>query len=72
MPRYRYIYEQFQHGEQHPDDASALEAVDEAKRRRGLIRVERLLSSAGADLGGSSPQCRLGDDGVSVKVIWEA
>lgn len=70
MPRYRFIYDGWQHGERHPDDRTAREAVDEPKIDRGLIRVERLVAGADADRGGSSPGCRDGAEPPLVEVVW--
>ena len=71
MPRYRYIYEGFQHGERHPNDRVAVEVVNEAMIARGLLRVERLLPGVETRCGGSSPQCRDGVGDSAVEVVWE-
>jgi hypothetical protein len=65
---YAYIYEGWVHGESHPDDKTALEAIDQAKKQKGLLRVERVQRDTESQ-GDSAPQChaQYSDTG---EVIW--
>ncbi|MFB6263169.1 MAG: hypothetical protein ABEL76_06010 [Bradymonadaceae bacterium] len=72
MPRYVYVYDGWRHGEKHPDDSTAVEAVDEMHRRGSLIRIERMPSEGEPDAGGSAPECRGEGTPPAAEVVWRA